>query len=320
MRRTARRFFVLPIVLIFGAFQAATPPRRIISIVPAVTEMLFAIGAGPRVIAISSFDNFPPEARQLPRVGALLDPNLEMILSLRPDLVVVYKSQTDLITQLTRANIPTFSYAHGGLADIVSTIEALGRLTEAVEGAQSLARRLNERLDAVRARVGSRPRPRVLLVFGRDARSLRNIYASGGTGFLHDMIDLAGGDNVFRDVKRESVQATTEAILTSAPDVIIELRYTGDMAPDALDRERLTWNGLSAVPAVRTGRVHFLVGDEFVVPGPRIGEATERMARAIHPEAFRLGDHEQSSVVSHQLSAISSSTSTSTKNQATTQH
>ncbi len=285
MHRLAKAFTALVIVLMAIGLQAA-PPQRIISIVPALTEMLFAIGTGPRVIAVSSFDNFPPEVRALPRVGALLDPNLEMMLSLKPDLVVVYKSQADLTTQLSRANIRTFSYAHGGLADIVSTIEALGRETGMAERAEALASSINTRLAGVRARVAPRPKPRVLLVFGRDSKSLRNIYASGGTGFLHDMLELAGGDNVFRDVKRESVQATTEAILSSAPDVIIELRYTGDVGADALARERTAWNALSAVPAVRAGRITFLVGDEFVVPGPRIGDATERMARAIHPEAF----------------------------------
>src|SRR4051794_22989768 len=97
-------------LLVASAPSDQTRPRRIISLIPAVTEMLFAIGAGPQVIAVSSFDEYPPEVKNLQRVGALLDPDVERILSLRPDLVVLFGSQEDLSKQLARANVATFSY------------------------------------------------------------------------------------------------------------------------------------------------------------------------------------------------------------------
>ena len=108
------------------ASQPSGHPARIISVIPAVTEMLFAIGAGPQVVAVGSFDDYPPEVARLPRVGALLDPDVERILSLRPDLVIVYESQNDLRTQLARVGIGMFVYKHAGLADITTTISALG--------------------------------------------------------------------------------------------------------------------------------------------------------------------------------------------------
>ena len=104
-------------LLIASAPPDQTRPQRIISLIPAVTEMLFAIGAGPQVIAVSSFDEYPPEVKNLQRVGALLDPDVERILSLRPDLVVVFGSQEDLSKQLARANVATFSYRDAGLAE-----------------------------------------------------------------------------------------------------------------------------------------------------------------------------------------------------------
>ena len=97
-------------------------PIRIVSLVPAVTEMLFAIGAGPGVVAVSSYDTYPPEVTKLPNVGALLDPNVERILSLQPALVIVYGSQTDLKAQLARAGIGVFEYRHGGLAQVTATL------------------------------------------------------------------------------------------------------------------------------------------------------------------------------------------------------
>ena len=264
------------------------PARRIVSIVPAVTEMLFAMGAGPQVVAVSSYDEFPPEVKSLPRVGALLDPDVERILALRPDLVIAYGSQTDLQGQLERARIPVFSYRHGGLEGMFQTIAALGTATGHQADANRLDRRLRIELDAVRARVKGRRRPRTLLVFERDPATLRGIYVSGGRGFLHEMLDVAGGENVFADVLREAVQPSQETLLTRAPDVIIEVRASGLLAAaDAAADERTVWAQLASVPAVRTRRIYFLTGDHLVVPGPRVGQGTEAFARALHPEAFK---------------------------------
>jgi len=266
--------------LLFATIPVAqTRPSRIISLVPAATEMLFAIGAGPRVVAVSSFDREPPEVGKLPKVGALLDPDVERILSLRPDLVVVYGSQHDLTTQLERAGIVHFSYVHGGVPDILKALTALGAATGESDGAQRLVASLQASLDAIRAQVAGRRRPRTLLVFGHEPGTLRNLYASGGVGFLHDMLEIAGGDDVFADVARESVQATTELLLTRAPEVIIELRADDEAAPDLG-----VWNTLPAIPAVRNNRIIVLSGSEMVTAGPRVAMATERLAKALHPE------------------------------------
>jgi iron complex transport system substrate-binding protein len=262
--------------------QERPAPRRIVSLVPSVTESLFAIGAGPQVVAVSSFDREPPEVERLPRVGALVDPDVERIISLTPDLVIVYGSQVDLRAQLERARIPTWPYRHAGLADVVKTIEALGRTTGHVTEAARVTADIERQLAGVRARAAGRGRPGVLLVFGREPGTLRNIYASGGTGFLHDLVELAGGRNVFADVARESVQASTEVILTRRPDIVIELQPDATGPAAARDAPEV-WSALPSVPAVGTGRIHVLAGSELVVPGPRVGRAAERLAAAIHP-------------------------------------
>jgi cobalamin transport system substrate-binding protein len=266
--------------------QPAPHPTRIISLIPAVTEMLFAIGAGPQVVAVSSFDRYPSEVAKLQRVGALLDPDVERILSLRPDLVAVYASQTDLRGQLERAKIPIYVYSHAGLADVFVTLTEIGERVGHSRAAADLARSLQSRLAAVRARLAGRPRPRTLIVFDRETLTLRGIYASGGIGFVHDMVDAAGGDNVFSDVKRESVQATTELILARRPDAILELR--GDpVAADTKAKEIGVWRALASLPAVRNSRVYFLDDQKTVVPGPRIGDGIELIARTLHPDAFK---------------------------------
>ena len=266
--------------------EGGAGPGRIVSLVPAITEMLFAIGAGPQVVAVSSYDEFPAEVKALPKVGALLDPDTERILALRPDLVVVYGSQSDLQTQLERAHLRTFSYRHGGIATTLGTIRDIGVATGHRKESSDLVSSLQARLDAVRDRVKGRTRPRVVLVFERQAGTLREVYASGGVGFLHEMLDVAGGTNVFADVARESVQPSIETLLARAPDVILEVRASGLIEKTGAD-DADAWSALSSVPAVKNRRVHLLRGDYLVVPGPRLAMATEAFARALHPETFK---------------------------------
>jgi iron complex transport system substrate-binding protein len=261
-------------------------PKRIVSLVPAITEMLFAIGAGPQVVAVSSYDEYPAEVKALPKVGALLDPDTERILALRPALVVVYGSQSELHTQLERAGLQTFSYRHGGITRTLDTIREIGIATGHRTESEQLVSSLRARLAAVRERVNGRPQPRTLLVFERQPGTLRELYASGGVGFLHEMLDIAGGKNVFADVSRESVQPSIETLLARAPDAILEVRAAG-MIEKTSPVETDAWSTLSSVPAVKNRRVHLLVGDYLVVPGPRLAMATEAFARALHPDAFK---------------------------------
>lgn len=248
--------------------------------------MLFAVGAGPQVVAVSSFDRYPPEVTKLQHVGALLDPDVERILSLHPDLVVVYASQSDLRTQLDRAKIPTYVYSHAGLADITTTLQQVGERVGHGREAEDLTKRIQEQIDLVRRRVAGLGRPRTLIVFDRESLALRGIYASGGVGFIHDMVDAAGGDNVFSDVKQPAVQATTELILARRPDVVLELR--GDPIPPAIrTKEIAVWRSLTSLPAVRNNRVYLIDQQMSVVPGPRVGEGIELIAHTLHPDLFK---------------------------------
>ena len=265
---------------------AADPaPLRVVSLIPAATEMIFAMGAGNRLIAVSSYDKFPLEATLLPKVGALLDPDTERILALRPDLVILYGTQTELRRSLDRARIPYYTYEHRAMPDIMATIRSIGARIGYVSQANALAASMEQALAGVRTAVAGKRRPRTMLVFERDRSSLQNIYASGGYGFLADLLDIAGGENVFGGVKKQAVQASTEMILASRPDVIIELRY-GDNARN-IDpaRDLRTWSALGSIPAVRNKMIHVLIGDQFVVPGPRIVIAARELGRALHPGA-----------------------------------
>jgi ABC-type Fe3+-hydroxamate transport system substrate-binding protein len=260
-------------------------PSRIISLIPAVTEMLFAIGAGPHVVGVSSYDTYPPEASTRPKVGALVDPDFERILTLKPDLVVVYGTQADLITRLGRVNIPLFHYQHAGLGDITTTIRTLGARVGRTSEANSLAATIERDLEATRLRVAGRPRPKTVLLFGREPGSLRSLYASGGYGFMHDMLETAGGADIFADLKKQSVQTSAEMLLARSPDVIIEVHPAGEWTPGRIAAERQVWKGLPSLPAVKNDRVYILADDRLNTPGPRVAEAVRLLADILHPIA-----------------------------------
>lgn len=262
---------------------AQSRPQRIVSIVPSVTEMLFAMDAGARVVGVGNFDRFPPEAATRVKVGGLIDPDIERIIALKPDLVVVYGTQADLRTQMERARIPIYLYQHAGLPDITTTIRELGVRVGSAKESAALADQIETEIADVKRRVANRPRPRTLLIFGRDAETLRGIYASGGIGFLHDMLEAAGGANVFADVKRQSIQTTSELAVARSPDVIVEI---GVDTASSSARNLRAWDVLASIPAVRTKRVYQLRGDGMMNPGPRISTSVRRLAEVLHPEVF----------------------------------
>jgi iron complex transport system substrate-binding protein len=279
------RIFVCWLALLIVASTQATP-KRIVCLVPSMTEVLFAIGSGDEVVGVSSYDRFPPEVMSKPRVGALIDPDFERILSLKPDLVIVYATQNDLIDRLRRVGIAMFVSKHAGLGDVTASIREVGGRVGRSERAEQVAGAIERHLADIKQRVAGRPRPKTALIFGREPGTLRAIYASAGVGFMHDMLLAAGGDDVFGDVKRENLQVTVEVLLARAPQVIIEVHPAEGWTLERMLKEQNVWNTLSALPAVKSKRVHLLADDRLWAPGPRVAEGARRLAELLHPAAF----------------------------------
>ena len=247
--------------------------------------MLFAMGAGPRVIGVGNFDRYPPEALTRTKVGGLIDPDVERIISLKPDLVVVYGTQSDLRTQMERASIPVFLYQHAGLSDITQTIRDLGARVGSVKESSELGRshRGATLPTSGSASPADRDRERCSCSDATPKRSEGSTQAAP-IGFLHDMLEAAGGTNVFADVKRQSIQTTSELAIARAPEVIIEI---GADTASSKGRNLRAWDALGSVPAVRNKRIYLLTGDGMMNPGPRIAESVRRVAEVLHPEAFK---------------------------------
>ncbi|HEY3243120.1 MAG TPA: cobalamin-binding protein [Phycisphaerae bacterium] len=270
-----------------GAAGTAAPQTsraaRIVSISPDATEILYAIGAGDRLAGVCTFCNYPDTVRDLPRVGGYIDPNLERLLSLRPDLVIV-RGTIESVEMLCRANgIEIYKDPTESLADMERTITDLGRLTGHAAAADGLIASIRRELDAVRQRVAHRPRPRVLITISRTPDRLEGIYTAAKGSFLDELIEIAGGQNIFGDQDVRYPVVSTEAILVRQPEVILEAMPETDITDELIEKVRRQWAELGPLPAVRSNRIHVLRESYTTRPSPRVTQTAAHWAKLLHP-------------------------------------
>ncbi len=269
-----------------NAGQPAAAPRRIVSLAPSLTETLFALGAGEAVVGVTEFCTFPPEARDLPRVGGYYDTNLEAVLGLRPDLVVLLPESREARERLDRMGLRTLTVEQHSLAGIYRSYQVLGSATGHEAEAAVLAERFAAACRRLRERTRSLPVRRVLLVLGRDhgADDLREVYAAGRGELYDELLGLCGCVNAFRADRPRYPKLSAEGVLALDPDLVLELVPTaeGDRGEAAL---LSAWRRLPGLRAAREGNVRVLVGDELTIPGPRWTGVILTIGRTLRPEA-----------------------------------
>jgi ABC-type Fe3+-hydroxamate transport system substrate-binding protein len=251
-------------------------PQRIVSLNPPPTEILFALGAGQRLVGRSQYDVFPGSARLVPSVGAALRPNIESVLATHPDLVILYASQDNrpAVDRLRQAGIMTVAFKIDSIEQFERDTRLLGRLTGDSARAATLVDSVAATLSVVRAATASLPRPTVF-IHAWD----RPIIAIGGGSFLSQLLDIAGARNVYADIAAPSAAVTLEDIVKRNPDFVLASPVS---APRMRSSE--SWN---AVPAIRAGKL--LVYDTVLVGRPSVllGAAARSLADLIHPGAVR---------------------------------
>jgi len=254
-------------------------PRRIVSLVPGVTEMLYAIGAEDRLVGRTDFCDYPPEARSKASVGGTVSPSLEVLVTLKPDLVVATSAGNSDETrrQLERLRVPLYLVDPHGLSDVFRTMTRLGALTEREGRAADVVAGLERRVRAVAVRVAALPRPRVLYVVWPEP-----LIVPGRGAAVTELIELAGGESVSADGPEGYPRYSVEAAVARGPEVIILARHGAGTAPYAREK----WERFADLPAIRAGRLHAVDGDLFHRFGPRVVDALEILARLLHPEAF----------------------------------
>ena len=257
------------------------PPQRIVSVAPSVTETLFALGLGDRVVGVSSYCEFPPEALKKEKVGGYINPSLEKIVASKPDLVIGI-AEGDLKTFMDRLislKIPVYITNPRNVSEVLASIQNIGKVTFFSQAAEKITRAMKERIQAVQVKVQGRPHPRVMPVLNFDP-----LMSAGKGTFVDDLIRLAGGRNVAEKVRGKYPRLSVEEVFAQDPEVII----LGSMkSQDAMDEGRQWWKQWKTISAVRQGRIYVLDADLIYRPSPRIVDGLEEMARAIHPEAFK---------------------------------
>jgi iron complex transport system substrate-binding protein len=265
---------------------ATAAPVRIVSTSPSITETLFALGLGNRVVGVSSYCRYPAEALRITKVGSFLKPDTERIATLHPDLVIVHAGPNDVPRQLSALGLKSITVDRGTLASVYSSIKTIGDAVERPDSARMLIASIQRRLDAVRS-AASRQQPRkVLVIVGRQPGTLTDLIAVARGSYLHDLVGIAGGINVLNDPGLpEYPRISMETVIRLAPDLIVDAGDMGETEAEHLKRqpvtERLWRQQVNVKAATRQSGVHAVTSDAFVVPGPRVVEVAETLSRWI---------------------------------------
>lgn len=290
MNTYSRRAALIAIVVAaVVARLAAQVPARIVSTSPSITETLFALGLGDRVVGVSTYCRYPADVVKLPKVGTFLKPDPEIISRLHPDLVFVHTGPNTAAAQLKTLGVRTAVVDRGTLPSVFETIRQIGAAAGVAERADRLVGDLNQRLDRIRAAVAGRPARKVLVIVGRRTGTLTDIIAAGRGSYLNELIVLAGGQNVMAGATGansfEYPRISMETVISSAPDVIIDVGEMGESPADSARRKQITeelWRKQTLVKAVRDQQVYAVHDEAFVVPGPRVVDVAGQMAQWLH--------------------------------------
>jgi iron complex transport system substrate-binding protein len=251
---------------------------RIVSLAPSVTETLFALGAGPEVVGVSQYCDYPPQVRRLPKIGSFLTPNIEEIAALRPTLVVGLPNSSDLreIRALQEMDIATLMVEENSVAAIENSIAEIGDRIGRMHAARDLLAQIRARIKETEERLAGAPRPLVLMVVGHQP-----MVAVGRGTYLDELLALAHAHNIADKSSQAWPRLSLEYVIASRPEIILD----GQMGTDP-HAPAIFWANYPSIPAVRDRRVFGYPDDPTLHPGPRVPQTLELLARLLHPDVF----------------------------------
>lgn len=278
---------------IFGPEESAplsvssTPPERIVSLAPSITETLFALGFGDRVAGVTRYCDYPPEAQTRAIVGGFIDPNYEAIVQLEPDLVALLVIHDEAKSRLTGLRIPFLAVDHRTIPGILDSFVQLADRCGARDRGLALAAQCEAHMDEIARKTENLPRPRVLISSAREfgAGRIESVYVAGRNQWHDELIRLAGGENAYPDDGIAFPEVSPEGILRIDPDVVIELAPKAETGDYTIAQIVAEWDSVPGLRAAREKRIYVLNGDYVGLPGPRFVHLLEDIARALHPEA-----------------------------------
>jgi len=244
-------------------------------------EIIVDFDGGEQLVGVSSYGTLPPGLERTTRVGGFTDPSIERIIELRPDLVVGVPLQRRALQSARDADMTVLEVECQTVAQVLEAYGTLGRALGRSKRATEVRNRLEERLENVRRSSSGQRRPRTLFLLGLAGGNLQQVYPVGPGNFGHELLGLAGGQNVLDD---DIPSINAEAVIELAPEVIIEVSMDDVGQEERMLPPSPLWSRLPSIPAAREGRVHALASSSLLVPGPRMAEGAELLARLLHGE------------------------------------
>ena len=260
-------------MILLALLLAISPPHRIVSVAPSITEILFALGVGDQVVGVTTYCNYPEAAKAKPKIGGYTTPSLESILALRPDQVIMMKNRPDVAQKLRQAGINVTELQPENLAGIYESIRTIAEKIGVPERGRSLIQSIEGQLHESAAQKGDGPKPRVLFIVGRTPGAVSDLIAVGRGSYIGELIALAGAENVFRDAAVPYPKVNMEEVIRRNPDVIVDMGHNEMVTEDQKQAVRQLWKKYPFLRAVQRDAVFPISADYFVTPGPRVGLA-----------------------------------------------
>lgn len=270
-------------------------PRRVISMSPPITEAVFAIGAGERLVGRTDFCQYPPEATRVVSCGGYINPSFEALLTLAPDLVLIQGEHPAVREFCDSRGIPVMSLKLEGIEGVLNDLLALGVALDSHASAEALVTGMRADLDALRMDrpegSSAMPRPRVFISLMRPAGPIDALYSTGRASFVSELVVMAGGRNIFDDLTEAYPRISKEALIERQPEVILEI-LPGGVGADARPAQAWVndWRPLATLGAVQRGDVRVVNEPAVIVPGPRLPTALRAIRAALHPELASLDE------------------------------
>jgi iron complex transport system substrate-binding protein len=287
-------FFILFLAAAHKAWAApeeATSPQRIVSLSPGITEILFAIGAGDRVVGVTDFCNYPEKAKSLPKVGGLLNPSYETIITLKPDLIIHQPNKHKIESFGEKLGIRNLPISMLSFEEIFNSIKAIGIATHSEQAADRLILSMKTKIDQNRQRLANVSKKSVLLVLGISNDSMRELYGVGPKTFLGEMLALAGGENILADTQAQYPKVSKEFIIHESPEIIIEIGRKEILTEESSKKRVQGWQKFPTIRAVKSKDIHVIGADYILIPGPRLINIIPHFVKAIHPEIESESEH-----------------------------
>ena len=272
------RFLILAFILAFGFqglyAQNKSVPQRVISLSPNLTEMIYDMGAQDQLVGDTDYCKFPPDAQKKEKIGGWVNPNIEKMVSLKPDLIVALKFHDKAVNTLKKLKMNVVVLNCDSVEDILASYSQLGKLLGHEKQAEAARQSLVARLEKIKQRAKGKKPVAVLFVVGRTPGTVDQVYAVGGKNFINELIEMAGGVNVMVDAMTGYPLVSKEELIQRNPDLIVDSVLSHELKARKVENQS-AWDQMPVLKAVQQKHVYYFLDEDFLIPGPsmvKLGE------------------------------------------------